>query len=90
MNIDSVRAHVEILRFVATKKAELKEMEEASRAAIEEALGDNEVGELDGAPAVNWTRVTSRRLDQKALKAEHPDIVAEYTRPSESRRFGLA
>lgn len=87
MNIDPVRAHVEILKFVKVKKAELKEMEEASRAAVEEALGGNEVGEVCGETVVTWKRVMSKRLNQQALKSDHPELVEQYSQLGESRRF---
>lgn len=85
--LDHVKSHIEILRYVKRKEAELKEISERSRAAIEEALGDNEIGTIDGHTAVRWKYIKSNRLNQRALKAEQPDIVAQYTEASESRRF---
>lgn len=34
-----------------------------------------------------WKNVTSNRLDQKALKSDHGELVDQYTVPSQSRRF---
>lgn len=87
MNLEAVRAHVEVVRFCKRKQAEYKEMEERSRAAIEEAMGADEVGELDGEQVIVWKHITSRRLDQKALKAAHPSLADEFMVTSESRRF---
>lgn len=89
-NLETVRAHVEILRYIKTRQAELKEMEEASRAVIEEMLGGDEVGELDGEVAVTWKHVKSRRLNQRLLKEKLPEVVELYTNVSESRRFEVA
>lgn len=36
---------------------------------------------------VTWKRVSSTRLDTKALKEERPEIYARYAAPVESRRF---
>jgi predicted phage-related endonuclease len=85
--IDHVRAHVDILRACKRKQSELNEMVERSRAAVEEALGENEFGTVDGEPAIRWGHQKVNRLNQKALKAERPEIVAEYTEASEQRRF---
>lgn len=87
--LDSVKAHIEILRYCKTKQAEIAQMVEMARAAIEEALGDNEIGTVDGSTAVRWTHQKVNRLNQKALKAEHPEIVAEYTEASTQRRFEI-
>ena len=87
--LDHIRAHVDILKFVASKEAELKEMKERSRAAVEEALGENEIGTVDGEPVVRWGHQKVNRLNQKALKAERPEIVAEYTEATSQRRFEI-
>ena len=89
VSLDHIKAHIDILTFVATKEAELKEMKDRSRAAVEEALGTEEIGTVDGEPVVRWKHQKVNRLNQKALKAERPEIVAEYTEASEQRRFEL-
>ena len=89
ISLDHIKAHVDILKFVAAKEAELKEMKERSRAAVEEALGENEIGTVDGEPVVRWGHQKVNRLNQKALKAERPEIVAEYTEANTQRRFEL-
>lgn len=56
---------------------------------IKAALGDAEVGVFDGEPVVTWKTSTSRRVDTSALKAAHPDLAAEFTTETTSRRFLL-
>jgi predicted phage-related endonuclease len=85
--LDHIKAHVDILKYVARKEAELKEMKERSRAAVEEALGENEIGTIDGEPAIRWGHQKVNRLNQRALKNDHPEIVAEYTEANAQRRF---
>ncbi len=51
-------------------------------------LGEYEVG-LCGDRLVTWRTITSERLDSKALKTAHPDIYAQYTKASISRRFDI-
>ena len=74
-------------------QAEIKALEEKASTAkekIQEALGDNEVGTLDGSPVVRWTRVTSTRLDmKKAREVLDPKILEFLSSESTSRRFTL-
>jgi predicted phage-related endonuclease len=72
---------------------DIKDLEEAKKLArvrIEQMLGDAELGMLDGRPAVHWTVVASRRLDQRKLKEQAPDLVEACTVTQLSRRFTLA
>lgn len=74
-------------------QAEIKALEEKANTAkekIQEALGDNEVGTLDGSPVVRWTKVTSTRLDmKKAREVLDPKILQFLSSESTSRRFTL-
>ena len=87
VDLDAIRSHVDILIYAKRKEAEIKELLASTRAAIEEAMGDNEIGLIQGYPVVRWTFVKTNRLNQRKLKDDHPDLVAEYTEASESRRF---
>lgn len=73
------------------KKARAKELD-AEITALENrvkmALGDASEGSDDNV-RVTWKIRTSNRLDTKALKAELPEIYAQYTRESSSRTFLL-
>jgi len=89
MNLNHLRAQVEILRMVKQKKAELKELEEMARSAVEAALGDEEWGEVDGEPAIHWSSFKRNALNQKAIQENEPDIAALYTTTSVVRRFEI-
>lgn len=67
--------------------AELQQIVQEKRAVIEGALGDSEVGLIDGTPAVTYRRMTSKRIDTTKLKKEHPDLALALTTESTSRRF---
>jgi predicted phage-related endonuclease len=69
---------------------DLEETKKLARARIEQMLGDAETGLLNGQPVVHWTFVSSRRLDQKKLKDQAPDLVEACTVTQLSRRFTLA
>lgn len=55
---------------------------------IKMALADAEIGTV-GSYKVTWKNVTSNRIDSKLLKEKHPDIAAEVTKASSSRRFEI-
>jgi len=40
-----------------------------------------------GDEAIHWRTVTTERVDVKRLRAERPDIAAEFVKPIQSRRF---
>jgi len=73
--------------------AELESQEEAARATVLKFLGERDtlVGG-NGAVLATWrASKPAMRLDGAALRAAHPDIAAQFTKPSEpSRRLLLA
>ena len=86
-DLESVRAQIAVLVHCKQKKAELKDLEERARAAVEDAMGEDEHGSLDGEPVIHWGRLKRRTLNQKALRDKEPEIVEEYTETTEVRRF---
>lgn len=85
-------AAIEEARALEARAAELTEAAKAIRSQVQEALGgDTGLGEIaaapDGTELARWTRVTSTRLDQKALKLERPDVHAAFTKTTSTRRF---
>lgn len=72
----------------ARKEAEREEGK--AKAGIMTLLGKAEVGTVNGDVAVTWKTVETRRLDQKRLSAEHPEVVEAYSSVGRSRRFILA
>jgi predicted phage-related endonuclease len=59
------------------------------RRRIEDAVGDNEEGTVDGQRVITWRWTETRRLDQKLLKMRYPDVLAECSTTQRSRRFLL-
>jgi predicted phage-related endonuclease len=65
-----------------------KETKDEAGNQLKLLLGDAEVAlDRDGRTAFSWKSVTSKRLDMDGLKQAHPEIVAEFTKPSASRRL---
>ena len=89
VNLDNLKAQVELLRWCRTNKAQIAEVEKSARAAIEEALGDNESGSLDGELAVTWRTQKRKSLNQKYLKEHYPDVYEEALETNEVRRFEI-
>ena len=52
-----------------------------------DAMGTAEAGITPSGREVTYAEVITRRLDAAALKADQPDLVAQYTRPSGYRRL---
>lgn len=74
-------------------KARIKEWQEKADLACEQiksAMGDHEVGLIDGQPAVKWTTVESKAIDIKRCRELLPEQVlalVEVTR--QSKRFTI-
>jgi len=84
---------------IITKARELRELlaliEEAQQEAetikdaLKAAMGDSE--ELRaGEYKITWKSVTSSRIDTAALKKALPDLAAQFTRQTTTRRFIVA
>ncbi len=90
-DLSSVRAQVEILQFCRSERAKLAaridELEAGAKAAIQEAMGGDDTGTLDGATVITWKTSKRTSLDQKLLKSLHPEVFAECMATSEVRRF---
>lgn len=89
VDLEKLRWAVETLRAVKDRKAELKAAEEVARGAIEQALGDNDEGELDGHTVVTWKYIKRNALDQKFLRETYPELYESCKRVTETRRFEI-
>ena len=90
INLNHLRAQVEILRWAKARKAEIADVEAQARAAVEAALGEfGEEGTVDDEVAVTWKTGKRRALDQKALKENEPEIAEQYMKTTETRRFEI-
>lgn len=74
-----------------------KEAEEAAKTKKQEAenklkdmLQEHEQGITPAGSKITWKTVNSSRIDSKKLKADHPEIAAQYNVESSSRRFTVA
>lgn len=74
-------------------KAKVKEWEERAdiaRSQVEAAMGDCEVGLINGRESVRWTTVESSRIDTKKIRELlPPEMVEQLEVKSISRRFSI-
>jgi predicted phage-related endonuclease len=87
VSLDALQAQVELLKWAKARESEIAEVKANARAAIEDALGDNEVGTVNGEPVVTWKHYKRRSLAQKALKAALPEVAEQFMETTETRRF---
>ena len=88
--IDALLNWLILLKGLRADRADIDMQIEVAEGHIKDALGDAEVGTVNGEPVVRWSYVTTNRFDQKAAKELlTPDQVAQCTKPTESRRFTI-
>ena len=81
-----------------TKAAELKELKamqeelaaeiSAIEDEIKQAMGDQEQI-IAGGYKITWKAVTSSRFDSTAFKKANPELAAQYTKTTTTRRFTI-
>lgn len=72
----------EILGFIAELQEEQKQIEQE----VKLFMGDNQYAVSD-CYRVSWGNIDSVRLDSQRIRAERPEIYADYGKPSRYRRF---
>ena len=91
MSIQEIDMEVKELRELQALVDEATAQIEAIKDAIKLKMVNEGTEVLQGNGwKATWHTVTSSRLDSKALKAAHPDLVAQYSKPSITTRFTLA
>lgn len=70
-------------RLVKDAERELERLDNELRALV----GDHEIATFGGERVITWKQYVANRLDTKAVKERFPDVAAECTRPSTSRRW---
>lgn len=79
------------LSALETQIAQLQQQADAIRGELKTDLEKKGLDELRTKNfLIRWKEIVSNRLDGKALKAALPELYAQYTRPSTSRRFTIA
>ena len=89
MSTSEIESKIRELRQLQSLIEEAQAEAEAIKDTIKAQMGDAEelrAGEFK----ITWRPVTTSRLDTAALKKALPDVAAQFTRTSTTRRFCLA
>ena len=81
--LDHLAREVALLRWVKQQRDRLKEIEADPKAAVEAALGDDEVGTINGEEAITWKFSKPNKFREAKFKADHPEEHAAYVLPPE-------
>jgi len=88
MTPTEITARVQYLQELRRMSEELSQEIETVQNDIKSHMTQNNLTELVAGPfKVTWAPVLSTRLDTRALTRDHPDLAAQYTRPTTTRRF---
>ena len=88
MSNTEITAAVTQLQELRRMQEELTTEIETLTDAIKAHMGENELL-LAGPYKITWKAVTSSRIDTTALKKALPDIAAQYTKTTTTRRFEI-
>lgn len=65
---------------------ELEAMNEITKGEILEIMGDNEVM-VEGAAKASYKTINSNRFNSSKFKTDHPQMYAEYSTETSTKRF---
>jgi predicted phage-related endonuclease len=85
--VDPLADQLARLRALLARKRQIEAEADEIRAAIQDALGDYEIGTVHGLPAVTWTHHIRHAFDQTAFKKAEPELHAVYLKATPYRRF---
>ena len=89
MTISELTAAARELQELRRMQEELTAEIDALTDTIKAAMGDAE--QITAGPfRITWKPVTTSRIDTTALKKALPEIAAQYTKTTTSRRFTIA
>lgn len=91
MSINEMNGKVQELRELRRMADELQAEIDALQDAIKAEMTARDTDEISGTDwRITWKNVTTNRLDTTALKKAMPEIAAQFTKATASRRFVLA
>lgn len=87
VELDELSALLDRLRWIDEQVKKLAAEADELKAAIQDVLGDREVGAVGGRTAVTWFHHLRHTFDQKRFHAENPDVWERYLRVTPYRAF---
>ena len=88
MSINEIKAKVTELKELKALQDELAAEISSIEDQIKIAMGDQEQI-IAGAFKITWKAVTSSRFDSSACKKANPELAAQYTKITTTRRFSI-
>ena len=89
MSINEIKAKAAELKELKAMQEELAAEISAIEDEIKTAMGDQEQV-IAGGYKITWKAVTSSRFDSSAFKKAMPELAAQYTKTTTTRRFTVA
>lgn len=72
-----------------TQEKDIKSQKTATENKLKALLGESECALTPTGYAVSWKNVSTTRLDSTRLKQDHPELVSQYIRTTQSRKFAV-
>ncbi|ALF01427.1 hypothetical protein SEA_LILPHARAOH_48 [Mycobacterium phage LilPharaoh] len=88
-DVSDLKGQLDLLAHARSEKAKWAEIEKGAKAAIEEALGHDDVGTIDGKVVVRRKEIKSNKFDQSALKKAAPEVFEAFVKTTVSYRMDL-
>lgn len=88
MSINEIKAKAAELKELKAMQEELAAEISAIEDEIKAAMGDQEQI-IAGGYKIAWKTVTSSRFDSSAFKKANPELAAQYTKTTTTRRFTI-
>lgn len=88
MSINELKAKAAELKELKAMQEELAAEISAIEDEIKAAMGDQEQI-IAGGYKITWKAVTSSRFDSTAFKKANPELAAQYTKTTTTRRFTI-
>lgn len=87
--LDDLADSVAVLKACQDRISQLKEVMKEHRALIEEKMGDQETGTVDGKPVITWKTYKQTRLNQKYLALNFAGVFDVCKETTETRRMEI-
>ena len=89
MSINEIKSKAEELKELKAMREELDAEISVIEDEIKAAMGEQEQI-IAGEYKITWKAVTSSRFDSSAFKKAMPELAAQYTKTTTTRRFTIA
>lgn len=86
-DVSEIKGHIDLLAHARIEKKKWEEIEKNAKAAIDEVLGGDDEGMVDGQVVVKRTRNKVTRLSGRLVQSLHPEVYAECLDSSEQTRL---